>query len=118
LLAEKVIFAGHIIYVERMLSVRSYSHSGAWMKAFETVAGFEPVRIVPGHGHPTTLETARKDTDGYLRFLRKAVADFMDAGGDIADIDQIDQSAYSYLVNYDALKGRNAQQVYQELEWE
>lgn len=101
-----------------MLSVRSYSHSGAWSNAFETVAGFEPVRIVPGHGHPTRLETARKDTRGYLRFLREAVADFMDAKGDIADIDQIDQSAYSYSVNYEALKGRNARQIYQELEWE
>jgi glyoxylase-like metal-dependent hydrolase (beta-lactamase superfamily II) len=116
--AEKLVFAGHIVYVERMLSVRSYSHSGSWIKAFETVAGFEPIQIVPAHGHSTTLETARKDTYGYLQFLRKAVADFMDAGSDIADIGQIDQSAYSYLVNYDALRGRNAQQVYQELEWE
>ncbi len=116
--AGKLIFAGHIIYVERMLSIRSYSNSGSWIKAFEVVAGFEPRQIVPGHGHPATLETARKDTYGYLRFLREAVADFMDAGGDIADIGRIDQSAYSYLVNYETLKGRNAQQVYQELEWE
>jgi hypothetical protein len=42
----------------------------------------------------------------------------MDGGGDLADIGKIDQSAYSYLLNYELLNGRNAQQVYQELEWE
>jgi hypothetical protein len=89
-----------------------------WLKVFDTVAGFAPVRIVPGHGRPTTLETTRKDTYDYVRFLREAVADFMDAGGDAADVGRIDQSAFSHLVNYEALRGRNAQQVYQELEWE
>lgn len=116
--AEKLIFSGHIVYVERMLSVRSYSQAGKWIKAFETMAGFEPVQIVPGHGHPATLDTARRDTYDYLRFLREAVTEFMDAGGDITDVGQIDQSSYSYLANYKALRERNAQQVYQELEWE
>ncbi len=101
-----------------MLSVRPYSHSGSWIKAFEVMADFEAEHIVPGHGHVTTLDTARKDTYSYLRFLREAVAEFMDEGGDIADIGQLDQSAFSYLVNYEFLKGRNAQQVYEELEWE
>lgn len=115
---EKVMFTGDIVYMERMLSVSSYSHSGSWIKAFEAMAAFEPKYIVPGHGHVTTLDKARKDTYSYLRFLRDAVGDFMDAGGDIADIGQLDQSAFSYLANYKFLKGRNAQQVYQELEWE
>jgi hypothetical protein len=33
-------------------------------------------------------------------------------------VGQIDQSRFSYLENYDMLKGRNAQRVYAELEWE
>lgn len=115
---EKVMFTGDIVYTERMLSVRPYSHSGSWIEAFEAVASFEPEYVVPGHGHVTTLEKGRKDTYSYLRFLRNAVAKFIDAGGDMADIGQLDQAAFSYLVNYEFLKGRNAQQVYQELEWE
>ena len=115
---DRLMFSGDIVYVERMLSVGSYSHSGSWIKAFEAMADFEPERIVPGHGHVTTLDLARKDTDSYLRFLREAVAEFMDGGGDIADIGQLDQSAFSYLLNFEFLKGRNAQQVYEELEWE
>jgi len=115
---ERVMFTGDIVYTERMLSVRPYSNSRAWITAFETMEAFDPKYIVPGHGHVTTLETARKDTYAYLRFLRQSVADFMDSGGDIADLGSLDQSEYSYLMNYELLKGRNAQQVFQELEWE
>jgi hypothetical protein len=46
------------------------------------------------------------------------VLDFMDAGGGIEDIGTLDQSRFAYLANYDTLKGRNAQRVYEELEWE
>jgi glyoxylase-like metal-dependent hydrolase (beta-lactamase superfamily II) len=115
---EKVMFTGDIVYTERMLSVRSYSHSGSWLTAFDTMAAFEPEYIVPGHGHVTMLEKAREDTYSYLRFLRDTVAEFMESGGDIADVGTLDQSKYSYLENYEFLKGRNAQKVFQELEWE
>ncbi|MGD8631335.1 MAG: MBL fold metallo-hydrolase [Gammaproteobacteria bacterium] len=115
---EKVVFTGDIVYTERMLSVRPYSHSGSWITAFETLAALAPEYVVPGHGHVTTLDKARRDTHAYLQFLRTAVAEFMDGGGDLADIGKIDQSAYSDLLNYELLNGRNAQQVYQELEWE
>ena len=115
---KKVMFSGDVVYTERMLSVRSYSNSGLWLKAFDTMAAFEPEYIVPGHGHVTVLEKAREDTYSYLRFLRETVAEFMESGGDIADIGTLDQSKYSYLANYELLKGRNAQQVFQELEWE
>jgi hypothetical protein len=33
-------------------------------------------------------------------------------------IGSIDQSRFDYLANYDVLKGRNAQRVYEEIEWE
>jgi glyoxylase-like metal-dependent hydrolase (beta-lactamase superfamily II) len=115
---EKVMFTGDIAYTERMLSVRSYSNSRGWVNAFETMAAYDPKYIVPGHGHVTTLDKARNDTYSYLRFLRQAVSNFMDSGGDIADIRSLDQSEFRYLVNYEFLKGRNAQQVFQELEWE
>jgi len=42
----------------------------------------------------------------------------MEDGGVIQDVGKIDQSKFSRLENYDLLKGRNIQQVYQEMEWE
>ena len=70
------------------------------------------------HGTPADLARATADSYDYLAFLREAVTDFMERGGGIEDVGTIDQSRFSYLANYEALKGRNAQRVYEELEWE
>ncbi len=111
-------FTGDIVYVERMLGVGSQSNSKSWVKVYEAMAAHKPEHIVPGHGSPTTLETANKDSYEYLKFLRKSVADFIENDGDISEINKVDQSQYKYLLNYDTLSGRNAQQVYTEMEFE
>ncbi|MCW9089158.1 MAG: MBL fold metallo-hydrolase [Gammaproteobacteria bacterium] len=115
---ERIVFSGDIVYTGRMLGVMPYSNSRHWIEAFNTMAALEPEQIVPGHGPVITLERARSDTLDYLSFLRDAVGSFMDEGGSITEIGKINQSPFSYLVDYEILKGRNAQQVYQEMEWE
>lgn len=115
---QSVIFSGDVIYLERLLSVMSFSNSKSWVSAFEALAALNPQHIVPGHGKPATLQQARRDTYGYLTMLRDKVYKFMDDGGAIEDVSKIDQSQFSYLENFDLLKGRNVQQVYQEMEWE
>lgn len=115
---QKIVFAGDIVYVERMLGIFGFSSSKTWSQAFEAIAALKPKHIIPGHGQPTTLAVAKKDTYDYLIFLRKLVAEFIQAGGGIENIGKLDQSKYSYLKNFDVLKGRNAQQVFQELEFE
>lgn len=115
---KNVMFTGDIVYTERMLGVGSQSNSKSWISVFESMAAFKPLHLVPGHGRATTLAQAKKDTYDYLQFLRQSVADFMENGGDITNIRAIDQSKFSHLLNYDTLAGRNAQQVYTELEWE
>lgn len=113
-----VIFSGDVVYLERLLSVMSFSNSKNWVSVFEKLASFNPKYIVPGHGKPADLDQAREDTYGYLTMLRGKVSEFMDQGGVIQDVSKIDQSKYFYLENFDLLKGRNVQQVYQEIEWE
>jgi glyoxylase-like metal-dependent hydrolase (beta-lactamase superfamily II) len=113
-----ILFTGDVVYVQRMLGVIGVSSSASWVEAFERVAELEPRIVVPGHGHVTDLREARADTYEYLVFLREAVATFMEAGGGIEDIGTLDQARFSYLENYETLKGRNAQRVYEELEWE
>ena len=39
-------------------------------------------------------------------------------GADIMDAPAVDQSAFSYLEQFDSLAGRNAQTAYQQMEWE
>ena len=115
---QKVIFTGDIAYTVRMLSMMSFSSSKSWVESYEAMAAFEPDHVIPGHGKPTTLAVTDKDTYAYLTSLRKKITEFMNAGGGIEDVSQIDQSEFSYLRNYVALKGRNAQKIYEEIEFE
>lgn len=115
---EQVMFSGDIVYTERMLGVLDHSNSKSWLKVYQAMAAYQPKHLIPGHGQATDLARANKDTYDYLVFLRKAIADFMESGGDISDISKIDQSKFNYLANYEVLSGRNAQQVFTEMEWE
>lgn len=114
----RIVFTGDIVYVGRMLGVMPHSDSASWIDAFNAMAALEPETLVPGHGKPTDLAHATADTLDYLAFLRSKVAELMDDGGDITQVGNIDQSRFAYLVDFETLKGRNAQQVFQQMEWE
>jgi glyoxylase-like metal-dependent hydrolase (beta-lactamase superfamily II) len=115
---QEVMFTGDIASTDRMPSMMWYSKSKSWTEAYGTMAAFHPVHIIPGHGKPTTLEVTDRDTYDYLTTLRKTVADFISGGGGIEKVNQIDQLKFRYLENYMALKNRNAQKVYEEIEFE
>lgn len=115
---QKILFSGDIVYVDRMLGIGPQSAHRSWITAFEALADKKPEIIVPGHGKPADLDKASRDTYEYLLFLRRAVLALLDEGLGMEDIGEIDQSRFSYLENFEALKGRNAQRVYEELEWE
>jgi glyoxylase-like metal-dependent hydrolase (beta-lactamase superfamily II) len=115
---KKVVFAGDIVYVERLLGVGAESKSGSWVRVFKEMAALEPAHVVPGHGHATTLARARADTYDYLVMLRSGVRELIELGRGIEEVGALDQSRFTHLKVYEELKGRNAQQVYQEMEWE
>jgi len=115
---KKVMFTGDIVYTERLLGVGSQSNSKSWISVYQAMAAYQPKYLIPGHGRATNLARANKDTYEYLVFLRASVSDFIENGGDMSDISSVNQSQYDYLLNYEMLAGRNAQQVFIELEWE
>jgi len=115
---KKVMFTGDIVYVERMLGVNTQSNSKSWIGVYEIMAAYQPRYLIPGHGQATDLSRANRDTYDYLVFLRQAVSDFMENGGDISETSSVNQSKFNYLLNYELISGRNAQQVFTELEWE
>lgn len=115
---ERIVFAGDIVFTERLLGVLEFSSSAGWLQAFEAMAALDPLYVVPGHGDPATLERAREDTYDYLMNLRDQMRQHIDAGGDIIGSVEVDQSAFAHLEQFDALAGRNAQQVFTEMEWE
>lgn len=113
-----VVFTGDIVYVERILGVGDQSSITDWPAAFEAVAATGAAHVVPGHGHATTMERARADTYDYLMNLRTQIGALLDEGGDIMDAPEVDQSAFAYLEQFEALAGRNAQTAFQQMEWE
>lgn len=115
---KRVVFTGDIVYVERLLGVGSVSDSKNWLRAFQAVAAVAPRHVVPGHGHATDLARARRDTYAYLVRLREAVRVFYDAGRGLEEIGAVQVPSHMRLAHYDQLNGRNAQRVFQELEWE
>jgi glyoxylase-like metal-dependent hydrolase (beta-lactamase superfamily II) len=113
-----VVFGGDIVYIERILGIGDQSYSGTWIDVFETMAALEPKVVVPGHGHPAPLATATADTYDYLVNLRSRMGAYIEDGGDIIGSVNVDQTAFSYLANFEGLAKRNAQQVFSEMEWE
>lgn len=113
-----VMFAGDIVYMERILGIGPQSNSLEWVASFEALAALNPSHIIPGHGAPTDLAGATRDTYDYLINIRSKMAAYIEEGGEIIDSVKIDQSAFSYLENYEGLYGRNAQEVFSQMEWE
>jgi len=116
--SKSTIFAGDIVYIQRILGVGGQSSITDWPGAFEALADLNPDHLVPGHGPATTLERARADTYDYLMNLRQQIGALIEDGGDIIDAPSVDQSAFSYLEQFEGLAGRNAQTAYEQMEWE
>jgi glyoxylase-like metal-dependent hydrolase (beta-lactamase superfamily II) len=116
--ASGVLFTGDIVFTERMLGVGAQSDIKGWIAAFAELRKLPVKQLVPGHGHVTDLATAERDTGRYLTALRDRVGAFIAAGGGLADIHQVDQSDFMYLKAADQLAGRNAHQVFQQLEFD
>ena len=114
---QKILFAGDIVYTERLLAVTPIGNSANWVQAFDKLAALNPTTIIPGHGRPTTVEIARRDTRDYLSFLLAEAKRILDAGGSLQDaVEKVDQSRFRSLFNFDLLALRNMNQVFQEVE--
>ena len=57
---QKILFAGDVVYTERLLAVIPIGNTAHWVQAFDKLMALNPKTIVPGHGRPTTIEVARR----------------------------------------------------------
>ncbi|WP_300443578.1 MBL fold metallo-hydrolase [uncultured Mameliella sp.] len=114
----RIVFTGDVVYIGRVLGVMEFSDSAHWLEAFAAIEALEPLHLVPGHGPATDLATAQRDTRDYLANLRARIRDHIDSGGDILGAVDVDQSDFAYLDQFDALARRNAQTVFEQMEWE
>lgn len=114
----RAVFTGDIVYVGRLLGVIEVSDSATWLDTFAAIEALEPAQLIPGHGPVTTLARAQADTRDYLVNLRTKMRAYIDEGGDIIGSVHVDQSDFAYLAQFEALAGRNAQAVFQQMEWD
>ena len=114
---DKVIYAGDVLYGGRLLAVLPVSSVDGWISAFDTLKAYGDVRFVPGHGKPGSLADFEHATYEYLSTLKSYMDEAVDQGVGLQDaIDGLDQSAWSKLVDFEALAGRNAHQLYLQRE--
>jgi len=115
---QQVLFSGDIVYTERMLGVGPQSNIKGWLASYAQLKQLPAKHLVPGHGHATDLARAEQDTGRYLSALYERVKQFIDDGGTLDAISQVDQSEFMHLETADQLAGRNAHQVFQQLEFD
>lgn len=116
---QKVLFAGDLVYVDRLLGVLPVSNTRNWLASFGEMEKLKPEVIVPGHGRPCKLEQARVETGEYLNLLREHMKKAVDAGVDLQGaLDSLNQDGFAYLRNFGELKGGNASRTYLEVEAE
>jgi len=116
---QKLVIAGDMAFHERMLPIFDDTDTAGWVETWET--GFEAlgaVYVIPGHGHPTSMDQVRRYTHDYLIYLRGKIAEHIDAGGDLAKSYYVDQSPYTHLDTYEQLATRNAGRVFEQMEFE
>ena len=115
----QVVFAGDIVYVDRLLAVLPVSSTRAWLDAFAALEQLAPKRIVPGHGRLTDLATAHAQTRAYLQALRAHMKRAVERGIDVSDaVKSFNVTPFRHLLNATELNPGNASRTYIEVERE
>jgi glyoxylase-like metal-dependent hydrolase (beta-lactamase superfamily II) len=116
---RSIVFAGDTVFADRLLGIMPGS-ALRWIKSLEFLRDeLKPRVVVPGHGRVTGLGQALRDSYDYLVFLRGTVTRrFAEGAFDPVEASQnLDQSRFAYLQNYDDLsfRSRNALAVAEEI---
>ncbi|MFA7556821.1 MAG: MBL fold metallo-hydrolase [Hydrogenophaga sp.] len=113
-----VLYAGDLVYAERLLGVLPWSDVVAWRETFHRMEALAPRHIVPGHGQPVDLDVARRHTGDYLDWL---VVELTEASGNWEPIDEVigrlaDAPAFSSLLHFTELHRGNLSRAYVQME--
>jgi len=112
---EKVLFAGDLVFNDRVTSLRDGSLIGS-IDALKKIDAFKAVVVIGGHGYKTDANST-KILKKYLIEMKKEVMEALD--NDIS-IDQVTQRVimpeFKNMKLYDVLHSRNIFEAYRELE--
>ncbi|MDH3355073.1 MAG: MBL fold metallo-hydrolase [Chromatiales bacterium] len=119
--AQKIVFTGDMVYLDRMLGILPYSNVLSWQKSFHKMEQLNPKWVVPGHGNVYPLATAQAETGNYLDFLvngvRKAQADWLELDDTVNLLSEKKRVApFVHLKNFDSWHRTNINRTYLTLE--
>ena len=116
---RNVLFAGDVVYVDRVLGLHPVSNTLNWLESFSAVDELKPQTIVPGHGNVTNLATAQAHTRDLLLTLRAYMKKAVDDGVDLsAAVKSFNAKPFAHLRHADVWIPQLANQTYLEVERE
>jgi glyoxylase-like metal-dependent hydrolase (beta-lactamase superfamily II) len=116
---KNVLFAGDVVYVDRVLGLHPVSRTQAWLESFAVIDELKPRIIVPGHGSVTNLATAQAQTRDLLLALRAHMKKAVDDGVDLsAAVKSFDSKPFAKLKHAEVWLPQLANQTYLEMERE
>ncbi len=116
---EQVVFAGDLVYVDRILGVQSYSPVVSWSQAFNKMVQLEPQFIIPGHGSVSDLNKVQQQTGDYLEYLISGVSKALEDWLELDEtVNLLYESAgqFKQLQNFDSWHKLNINRTYLQLE--
>ncbi|MDT8387815.1 MAG: MBL fold metallo-hydrolase [Thiogranum sp.] len=114
---DNVVYTSDLLYSQRLLAVLPESDIESWIEGFDRLKEFGAATFIPGHGEPDSLAAFEVPTRQYLGLLYEHMNRMVDEGVDAQTaIDELDQSRFSGLANFEELAGRNASWAYLERE--
>jgi glyoxylase-like metal-dependent hydrolase (beta-lactamase superfamily II) len=115
---RKVVFTGDYVFNDRMLGIQPESRVVDWRRSFHRIEALQPKWVVPGHGHPGSLDKARRDTGDYLDWLVARVGQALEDWKELDEtVDELsDAPQFRHLKFYGSWHRRNINRCYLQLE--
>ncbi len=115
---KKLVISGDMAFHQRLLPVFEHTDTDGWINSWNAFLELGAEIVIPGHGVPTNYQEVTTYTHDYLVYMREKIGEVIDAGGDLQDAYDIDQSRYSHLDTYHELAKQNAGRIFREMEFE
>ena len=116
---KNLLFAGDVVYVDRVLGLHPVSNTRNWLESFAVIDALKPQVIVPSHGNVTNLATAQAHTRDLLLALRVHMKKAVDDGVDLAAaVKSFDGKPFAQLKHAEVWIPQLANQTYLEVERE
>lgn len=115
---DSFIFAGNIVFTERMLNYTKNSNVDGWIEAIENLASLNAKYFLGGHGKYFGKYTYKENLE-YLKILRDDVKKAYNDGVDIIDVKKhVKAQKFQHLHYFEQLNGNNITNYYTQLEWQ